>query len=59
MPAMAHAAQVAFPDRALDVYPAPMLALLARAGIAIAALGAFLPARAAARLTIAKVLHNE
>ena len=59
MPAMAHAAQVAFPDRALDVYHPPVLALLVLAGVAIAALGAFLPARAAARLTIAKVLHNE
>jgi putative ABC transport system permease protein len=59
MPAMAHAAQVAFPDSMLDVFPAQMLALLALAGAGIAALGAFLPARSAARTTIAEVLHNE
>src|SRR5258706_2757409 len=33
MPAMAHAAQVAFPDSMLDVFPAPMLTLLVLAGI--------------------------
>ena len=59
MPAMADAAQVAFPDFMLDVFPAQMLALLVLAGVGIAALGAFLPARAAARTTIAEVLHNE
>ena len=59
LPAMAHAAQVAFPDFMLDVYQAPLLALLVLAGIAIAALGAFVPARSAARATIAEVLHNE
>jgi putative ABC transport system permease protein len=32
---------------------------LALAGIAIAVLGALIPARAAARTTIASVLHNE
>jgi putative ABC transport system permease protein len=59
IPAMARAAQVAFPDFMLDVFPAPMLALLVLAGVAIAALGAFLPARSAARATIAEALHNE
>jgi putative ABC transport system permease protein len=59
LPAMARAAQVAFPDRMLHVYHPPLVALLALAGIAIAALGAFLPARSAARSTIAEVLHNE
>lgn len=59
IPAMARAAQVAFPDFMLDVFPASMLALLVLAGVGIAALGAFLPARSAARATIAEVLHNE
>jgi putative ABC transport system permease protein len=56
---MAHAAQVAFPDRMLHVFPAPTIALLALAGIGIAALGALIPARSAARVTIAEVLHTE
>ncbi len=58
-PAMARAAQVAFPDSMLDVYRWPVLVLLALAGIGIAALGALIPARSAARATIADVLHNE
>ncbi len=59
MPAMARAAQVAFPDRMLHVYHAPELALLVLAGVGIAALGALLPARSAGRLAIAEVLHSE
>jgi putative ABC transport system permease protein len=59
MPAMARAAQVAFPARVLHVYHLPELALLALAGVGIAALGALLPARSAARLTIAEVLRSE
>ena len=59
VPVMANAGQVTFPARMLDVFPAPLLALLALAGIAIAALGALIPARSAARATIAEVLHNE
>lgn len=59
LPAMAHAAQVAFPARMLDVYHAPTVLLLALAGIGIAGFGALLPARAAARATIAEVLHTE
>jgi putative ABC transport system permease protein len=59
LPAMADAAQVGFPSAVLDVYKAPTLALLALAGVAIAAVGALLPARSAARATIAEVLHNE
>jgi putative ABC transport system permease protein len=35
------------------------LALFVLSGLAIAVLGALLPARNAARLTIATVLHNE
>lgn len=59
VPAMAHAAQVDFPDFVMNVYGAPLLALLLAAGTAIAALGAFVPARSASRATIAQVLHNE
>jgi putative ABC transport system permease protein len=59
VPAMAQAAQVDFPDFVINVYGAPLLALLLVAGIAIAALGAFIPARSASRATIAHVLHNE
>ncbi|MGW5051797.1 ABC transporter permease [Actinokineospora sp. NPDC004072] len=58
-PAMMRAAQADVLDLVMDVYPAPMLVLLAVAGVAIAVLGAYLPARAAARTTIAAVLHNE
>ncbi|MPZ84841.1 MAG: FtsX-like permease family protein [Actinophytocola sp.] len=58
-PAMMRAAQSDVFDFVMDVYRAPMLALLALAGIAIAVLGALIPARGAARTTIAEVLHNE
>ncbi|MER5784105.1 ABC transporter permease [Streptomyces mobaraensis] len=54
-----HVGQVAFPESMKDVWHAPQLALLVLAGVAIAVLGALVPARSAARLTIAKVLHNE
>ena len=43
----------------MDVWQAPTLVLLALAGLVIALLGALVPARGAARLTIAEVLHNE
>lgn len=59
VPAMANGAQVEVPDFMLDVYPAGLIALLILAGILIAAAGAYVPARAAAHTTIAKVLHNE
>jgi putative ABC transport system permease protein len=52
-------ASVAFPESAKEIWHAPQLALIALAGVAIAALGALVPARSAARLTIAKVLHTE
>ncbi|MFJ7256654.1 hypothetical protein ACIQWV_29770 [Streptomyces sp. NPDC098085] len=42
-----------------DVWHAPQPAALALAGVTIAVLGALVPARSAARLTIATVLHNE
>jgi len=59
LPAMARSAQVRFPASVLHVYHPPLLMLLALAGVAIAALGALVPARSAARATIAEVLHNE
>jgi putative ABC transport system permease protein len=58
-PAMMRAAQSDVLDVVMDVYRAPLLALLALAGVVIAVLGALIPARAAARTTIAAVLHNE
>ncbi|MEV4313773.1 FtsX-like permease family protein [Actinocrispum sp. NPDC049592] len=59
VPAMAHAGQADAVDVFMDVYRAPELVLLALAGIVIAVLGAFVPARSAARTSIAAVLHNE
>lgn len=59
VPAMANGAQIELPDFMLEVYPAGLLALLVLAGIVISAAGAYFPARAAARTTIAEVLHNE
>ncbi|MGW5608683.1 hypothetical protein ACWEWI_21780 [Streptomyces sp. NPDC003753] len=54
-----HSAHLAFPARMLDVWHPGSMALLALAGVAIAALGAVIPARAAARQTIARVLRTE
>ncbi|MGW2372283.1 ABC transporter permease [Kitasatospora sp. NPDC001683] len=48
-----------FPENAINVWGAPLLIALALAGVAIAVLGALLPARSASRLPIAEVLHNE
>jgi putative ABC transport system permease protein len=50
---------VVFTDSMKDVWHAPQLVGMGLAGIAIAVLGALVPARSAARLTIAEVLHNE
>lgn len=50
---------MAFPESMIDVWGAPLLAGLACAGVAIAVLGALVPARSASRLTIAEVLRNE
>ncbi|MQS11636.1 ABC transporter permease [Streptomyces kaniharaensis] len=50
---------IAFPEEMIDVWRAPVLTGLAFAGVAIAVLGALVPARSAARLPIAEVLHNE
>ena len=59
VPAMADAAQIVITASMLRVYSLPLLALLALAGIAIAALGALVPARAASRITVAEALRNE
>ncbi|OIK03738.1 ABC transporter permease [Streptomyces monashensis] len=59
VPMTEHAAQLTFPDRMLDVWHAGTMTLLVLAGVAIAALGAVIPARAAARQTIARVLRTE
>ncbi|MDH6703992.1 putative ABC transport system permease protein [Kitasatospora sp. MAA19] len=48
-----------FPEATKDVWGAPLLTGLALAGVVIAVLGALVPARSAARLPIAEVLHNE
>ncbi|WP_433424794.1 ABC transporter permease [Microtetraspora malaysiensis] len=54
-----HAGVLAFPESMKDVWHAPQLAALLLSGIVIAVLGALIPARSAARLTIATVLHSE
>jgi putative ABC transport system permease protein len=50
---------VDFPAHMKDVWHAPQLAAMLLAGVAIAVLGALVPARSAARMTIASVLHTE
>jgi putative ABC transport system permease protein len=59
VPAAADASRIALPHWVLNVWHGPTLALLALAGLAIALVGALIPARGAARLPIAEVLHNE
>ncbi|SNT65125.1 putative ABC transport system permease protein [Asanoa hainanensis] len=59
VPLAAESARVSLPLSVMDVWHAPTLALLGLAGVVIALLGALVPARGAARLTIASVLHNE
>ncbi|MGW0394676.1 ABC transporter permease [Streptomyces sp. NPDC003042] len=54
-----HVAVVSFTESMKDVWHAPQLAGLLLAGVAIAVLGALVPARTAARTTIATVLHTE
>ncbi|MEY9842106.1 FtsX-like permease family protein [Streptacidiphilus sp. EB103A] len=54
-----HVGVIEFTESMKDVWHPPQLAALALAGVAIAVLGALIPARSAARLTIAAVLHNE
>ncbi|MEV4619611.1 FtsX-like permease family protein [Asanoa sp. NPDC049573] len=59
LPAAADAARVTIPYSVLSVWQVPTLVLMGLAGVVIALLGALVPARGAARLTIAEVLHNE
>lgn len=54
-----HIGVVSFPESMKDVWHAPQLAAMLLAGIVIAVLGALMPARSAARMTIASVLHTE
>lgn len=54
-----HVEVVTFPESMKDVWHAPQLAAMLLAGVAIAVLGALVPARSAARATIASVLHTE
>ncbi|MFD3679391.1 FtsX-like permease family protein [Streptomyces sp. NPDC058613] len=50
---------VAFPAAMKDVWHAPQLAGMFLAGVMIAVLGSLVPARSAARMTIASALHTE
>ncbi|MFH0516015.1 FtsX-like permease family protein [Streptomyces sp. M41] len=59
VPRMADAVGITLPAFMTDVWQAPVLTALAFAGLVIAVLGAFVPARRAGRLTIAEVLRNE
>jgi putative ABC transport system permease protein len=59
VPRMAEAVDITLPAYMTDVWQATALLALAPAGVAIAVLGAYLPARRAARLTVAEVLRNE
>ncbi|WP_251092066.1 FtsX-like permease family protein [Streptomyces sp. Caat 7-52] len=59
VPRMAAGVDITLPRAMTDVWHAPLLAVLALAGVLIAVLGALVPARRAARLTVAEVLHNE
>lgn len=59
VPRMAGAVDITLPSYMTDVWHLPALAGLASAGLVIAVLGAYVPARRAARLTIAQVLRNE
>ncbi|WP_369173318.1 hypothetical protein AB5J49_37630 [Streptomyces sp. R28] len=56
---MTAAVDITLPASMTDVWQAPALAALALAGLVIAVLGAFVPARRAGRLTIAEVLRSE
>ncbi|WP_329343109.1 ABC transporter permease [Streptomyces sp. NBC_01352] len=59
VPRMADAVDITLPAYMTDVWQASALLALAPAGVVIAVLGAYLPGRRAARLTVAQVLHNE
>ncbi|AKJ10865.1 hypothetical protein ABB07_12820 [Streptomyces incarnatus] len=59
IPMTEHSAHLTFPARMLDVWHPATLAVPVLAGVAIAGLGAVIPARTAARQTIARVLRTE
>ncbi|MFJ8509584.1 ABC transporter permease [Streptomyces avermitilis] len=59
LPVMGHAAGTNLPPSILDVYDAPQLVLLGLAGLAIAMLGALLPAGWAAKALTATALRTE
>jgi putative ABC transport system permease protein len=58
-PRMAAGADLSLPSSMTDVWHAPLLAVVSLAGLVITGMGAVIPARRAARLTVAEVLHNE
>ena len=57
--AITHNSYIIPPAYMIDVWSPALVAALAFSGLVIAFLGAFIPARSAARLPIATVLHNE
>ncbi len=59
VPRMAEAIDITLPAYMTDVWQATALLALAPAGVAIAVLGAYVPARRAARLAVAEVLRSE
>jgi putative ABC transport system permease protein len=59
LPVMGHAAGTELPKSVLDVYDTPQLLLLGLAGLAIALLGALLPAGWAAGARTATALRTE
>ncbi|GIE86840.1 ABC transporter permease [Actinoplanes regularis] len=59
VPMSASGARVRLPLSVLTVWSPAVVIPLVLTGVLIAVLGALLPARAAARMTIAQVLHNE
>ncbi|MEY2233683.1 MULTISPECIES: ABC transporter permease [Streptomyces] len=50
---------VSFPESMKAVWDAPLVAILLLTGVVTAVLGALVPARSAARMTIASALHTE
>ncbi|MFB9393175.1 FtsX-like permease family protein [Streptomyces coeruleoprunus] len=59
VPLAVEAANMDIPAFLMDVWQAPELAALAFTGAVLALLGAFVPSRSAARLTISEALRNE
>ncbi|MEU6972193.1 hypothetical protein AB0A71_31625 [Kitasatospora aureofaciens] len=50
---------IIFPESTINIWNTPLLTGLVLAGVVIAVLGVLVPARSAARLPSAEVLHNE